>query len=38
MKTKPAAPGETIMLFGTGFGPTTPASASGELVGQPGRI
>lgn len=27
-----ANPGDTIMLFGTGFGPTTPPSAIGQLV------
>ena len=28
----PAAPGETIVLFGTGFGVTTPAAVSGRVV------
>ena len=28
----PAAPGETIVLFGTGFGVTTPAAVSGGVV------
>jgi uncharacterized protein (TIGR03118 family) len=28
----PAAPGETIVLFGTGFGVTTPAAVSGAVV------
>ena len=28
----PAAPGETIELFGTGFGPTNPASPAGTIV------
>lgn len=28
----PATPGETIVLFGTGFGPTTPAAVSGGVV------
>ena len=28
----PAAPGETIVLFGTGFGVTTPAAVSGTVV------
>jgi len=27
--TTPAAPGETILLYGTGFGPTTPPIAAG---------
>ena len=28
--SRPAAPGETILLFGTGFGPTTPAVPAGQ--------
>lgn len=28
----PAQPGEPIMIYGTGFGPTTPAVATGQLV------
>jgi len=28
----PAAPGETIVLFGTGFGVTTPGAVSGGVV------
>lgn len=30
--SSPAAPGETILLFGTGFGPTTPDSPTGQIV------
>jgi uncharacterized protein (TIGR03437 family) len=30
--TAPAKPGETIVLWGTGFGPTTPAAPSGQVV------
>jgi uncharacterized protein (TIGR03437 family) len=30
--TTPAAPGETIILYGVGFGPTTPAQPTGQLV------
>jgi uncharacterized protein (TIGR03437 family) len=30
-KSTPARPGETIVLFGTGFGPTIPAVLEGEL-------
>jgi uncharacterized protein (TIGR03437 family) len=30
--TTPAKPGETIILWGTGFGPTTPAAPVGSLV------
>jgi uncharacterized protein (TIGR03118 family) len=28
----PAAPGETIIMFGTGFGVTTPAAVSGKII------
>jgi uncharacterized protein (TIGR03437 family) len=31
--SRPAAPGEVILLFGTGFGPTTPAVPAGQIVG-----
>ena len=30
--TQPAQPGEIVMLYGTGFGPTSPASPTGQLV------
>jgi protocatechuate 3,4-dioxygenase beta subunit len=30
--TMPAKPGDTIVLWGTGFGPTNPALAEGEVV------
>jgi uncharacterized protein (TIGR03437 family) len=30
--SQPAAPGEIILLFGTGFGPTNPVSPTGQLV------
>lgn len=30
--SRPARPGERIMLYGTGFGPTTPAVPAGQLV------
>jgi uncharacterized protein (TIGR03437 family) len=33
--SQPAAPGEVLMLYGTGFGPTTPASPTGQLVAAP---
>jgi uncharacterized protein (TIGR03437 family) len=32
MTTVPAKPGDTIILWGTGFGPTTPAAAAGMVV------
>ena len=28
----PAKPGDTVLLFGTGFGPTTPPSPIGQLI------
>jgi uncharacterized protein (TIGR03437 family) len=31
-QTAPAMPGETILLYGTGFGPTTPALPTGQTV------
>jgi uncharacterized protein (TIGR03437 family) len=36
--SRPAQPGETILLFGTGFGPTAPAVAAGLLVGTPAIV
>ncbi len=30
--TRPATPGETIEIYGTGFGPTNPAVQAGQLV------
>ena len=33
--TVPAKPGETIQLFGTGFGPTTPGVTAGTVVSAP---
>ena len=38
LTTRPAMPGETIMLFGNGFGPTDPPTPAGELVNQPNRL
>jgi len=32
VSTIPAIPGDTILLFGTGFGPTKPASPVGQLI------
>ena len=34
----PVAPGETIVMFGTGFGPTVPALVSGGVVSAPAAI
>lgn len=36
--TTPAKPGEVVVLYGTGFGPTNPAIPSGELVTTAGRL
>ncbi len=36
--TRPAKPGEVILLFGTGFGLTNPALPTAELVHQPARL
>ena len=30
--SRPAKPGETLLIFATGFGPTTPAVPAGEIV------
>jgi uncharacterized protein (TIGR03437 family) len=32
LTTVPASPGDSILLFGTGFGPTTPPSPIGQLI------
>jgi uncharacterized protein (TIGR03437 family) len=34
----PAAPGETILLYGTGFGPTSPTVPTGQLVATPAPL
>jgi uncharacterized protein (TIGR03118 family) len=31
----PAAPGETVVLYGTGFGPTSPAAPEGKVITTP---
>jgi uncharacterized protein (TIGR03437 family) len=36
--TSPVAPGETILLYGTGFGPTNPVSPTGQLVTTPALL
>ena len=33
--SRPAVPGEVIEIYGTGFGATTPAMPSGQLISQP---
>jgi hypothetical protein len=34
----PAAPGETVVLYGNGFGPTTPPFTPGEIVSTPATL
>jgi uncharacterized protein (TIGR03437 family) len=34
VSSRPAAPGDTIILYGVGFGPVTPAIPAGEIVQQ----
>jgi uncharacterized protein (TIGR03437 family) len=36
--SRPAQPGETIQIYATGFGPTTPAVPAGQLVGSPAPL
>lgn len=36
--TRPARPGDAVLLFGSGFGPTTPATPTGLLVTQPAPL
>jgi uncharacterized protein (TIGR03437 family) len=36
--TQPARPGEMILLYGTGFGPTNPPLASAQLVTTPAHL
>jgi uncharacterized protein (TIGR03437 family) len=36
--TRPAKPGDVILLYGTGFGPTTPPFPEGEIIRQPGIL
>jgi len=36
--TRPAQPGETLLLYGTGFGPTSPASPTAQLVTTPAQL
>jgi uncharacterized protein (TIGR03437 family) len=36
--TQPAQPGETILLYGTGFGPTNPALPTAQLVTTPAAL
>ena len=36
--SRPARPGETIQLYGTGFGPTAPAVPAGQIVASPAPL
>ena len=36
--SRPAQPGETLQLYATGFGPTTPAVPAGQLVASPAPL
>ena len=36
--SKPAKPGQTIILFGTGFGTVTPASRAGQIAAGPNTL
>ncbi|MDQ6708825.1 MAG: IPT/TIG domain-containing protein, partial [Acidobacteriota bacterium] len=36
--TVPAKPGDQVLLFGTGFGPTVPAIPAGEVVSSPAPL
>jgi uncharacterized protein (TIGR03437 family) len=36
--TTPAKPGETILLYGVGFGPANPAQPAGQVVGAPATL
>jgi uncharacterized protein (TIGR03437 family) len=36
--TQPAKPGEVILLYGTGFGPTNPLLPSAQLVATPAAL
>lgn len=35
---RPGRPGDSIILYGTGFGPTVPAIAAGELADRPAPL
>jgi uncharacterized protein (TIGR03437 family) len=36
--SRPAQPGESLQIYATGFGPTTPAVPAGQLVGGPAPL
>ena len=35
---RPGKPGDIVVLYGTGFGPTNPATPATDAVSQPGRL
>jgi uncharacterized protein (TIGR03437 family) len=37
-RSRPAQPGEPLMIYGTGFGPTAPAAPAGQMVNQPEQL
>ena len=38
INTRPVKPGEVLLMFGTGFGPTNPDIAAGQVVATPSRM
>ena len=38
LNVRPASPGDVVLLFGTGFGPTDPPVPTGQLVSAPARL
>jgi uncharacterized protein (TIGR03437 family) len=38
INTRPVKPGEVLLIFGTGFGPTNPDIAAGQVVVTPSRM
>jgi uncharacterized protein (TIGR03437 family) len=38
VNSRPAQPGDVIILYGVGFGPVTPSAPAGQLVGQPNAL
>ncbi len=38
VKSRPANPGETMVMYGTGFGPVTPSIPAGQIVQQSNKL
>src|SRR5271154_7209304 len=38
VKTRPAKPGETMVMYGVGFGPVSPAIPAGQIVQQSNTV